>query len=691
MEERTRKVDQYFVTKAWMIFVFVMVTFLSIGALLLPIAFRPDTYNIYVGAISPQDIQAPYAISYISDALTEQAIQSAIQAVPDRYFPPNPAITKNQLDQLSSILTLISNCRADQYATQKQRIADIKMVSVLHLTDSVAASLIFLNDQQWNAVKNETIRVLEQIFRETIVSSNIEEIRRKAFAIVQYDSPAEHVAIISSLINPLITINSQVDGAATLAVKKEVAESTPSIIKSFIPGEVIVRRGQLISPSIYEALDHFGLIKPKKNISPALAVASFVILSFIILLLYLNRQHGLPVKSLRALLLVSIFFLIVLYSARFLIPNRTIIPYLYPIAAFGLTLATLFNFEFSLVVSLILSILITYQLSNNHELTNFFLITSLSGMIVIGKGRRLIDFIYSGLAISASGIIVILAYRIPEGITDLVGLISLTGTSLLNGAASASLAILVQYVFAQILGVPTALQLLDISRPDHPLLQYMLRKCPGSYQHSLQVANLAEQGAEAIHADSLLVRVGAIYHDVGKAENPLFFIENQLPGNIDTHDELDPAVSAEIIIKHVSDGVKLAKKYHIPTAIQHFIVEHHGTMITKYQYSKALQLSSSAINIDCFRYPGPKPQSNETAILLLADGCEAKVRAELPSTDEELSKIIGEVFASALHSGQLEDTKLTLNDLKRLQDSFKTTLINTYHPRLQYPEVPIST
>jgi putative nucleotidyltransferase with HDIG domain len=244
----------------------------------------------------------------------------------------------------------------------------------------------------------------------------------------------------------------------------------------------------------------------------------------------------------------------------------------------------------------------------------------------------------------------------------------------------------------------TALQLLDLSRPDHPLLQTLLRNAPGTYQHSLQVANLAEQAAEAINADSLLVRVGCLYHDIGKTANPLFFVENQVPGKIDTHDDLEPSLSSATIIRHVTDGIELSKKFRIPARIQDFVCEHHGTMLTRYQYAKALEQvgnNSDLVNQDLFRYPGPRPRSRETVLLMLADGCEAKARADLPKGEDELRALVKKVVDYLRGEGQLDEANLTLRDLHLVTESFVNTMRNTYHARIAYPDLranqPVST
>jgi putative nucleotidyltransferase with HDIG domain len=231
---------------------------------------------------------------------------------------------------------------------------------------------------------------------------------------------------------------------------------------------------------------------------------------------------------------------------------------------------------------------------------------------------------------------------------------------------------------------------LEISRPDFPLLQFFLRNAPGTYQHSLQVANLAEQAAERIGADALLTRVGALFHDVGKAKNPMYFIENQLPGNLNTHDDLDPLESSKAITQHVLAGIGLARKYRLPQRLDDFILEHHGTMITRYQYSKAVEAAGgdeSKVDPEAFRYPGPRPRSRETALLMLADGTEARVRAARPKNEEELREIIKTAIEHVQQSGQLDNTQLTLRDLSIISESFVTTLRGTYHPRIEYPKV----
>ena len=217
---------------------------------------------------------------------------------------------------------------------------------------------------------------------------------------------------------------------------------------------------------------------------------------------------------------------------------------------------------------------------NALDLVPYYLVSSLTGVLVLGSARRVWTFFRAGMATALAGIVTLLAFRLPFTATDGIALLQLSGAAVFSGLASSSIALLLQYFLAQTIGLTTALQLIEISRPDFPLLQFFLRNAPGTYQHSLQVANLAEQAAELIGADALLTRVGALFHDVGKALNPLFFIENQSQGSINAHNELDPTGKRKYHHRTVTDGVKLARKHRLPRRIDDFILEHHGTMVT---------------------------------------------------------------------------------------------------------------
>jgi hypothetical protein len=454
-------------------------------------------------------------------------------------------------------------------------------------------------------------------------------------------------------------------------------------------GETIVSTGQVITPIIWEALQELGLISPQstvlKYISSALLTFSVVGMEYVYVLRY---RRSLIQTDFKSLVTILGLYLIFLFLARIFILNRAVVPYIFPIAAFGLTISSLINYEVGIIFSIGLSTLTAYGQSNSVELTLFYIIASIVAIFILQRGRRITAFFYAGLVLGLIGSATVVAYRLISAYFDIEGILTLIGASFLNGMASVSLTLILQYAVASFLGKTTALQLMDLSRPDHPLLQLIMTNSPGSYQHSLQVANLAEQAARNIDADPLLTRVGALYHDAGKALNPSFFIENQVSGSINTHDDIDPAQSASIIIKHVEDGLKLAREYRIPPEIEAFLSEHHAKSMTKYQLSKAKELYGNGNELDLtkFEYPGPNPHSKETAILMMADKVEARARAEIPKTDEEIKQLIESSIDSILRSGFLDNTNLSLKNIQTIKESFFNTLKNTYHHRLRYPK-----
>jgi cyclic-di-AMP phosphodiesterase PgpH len=663
---------------------------ISLAFLVLPISMRPASYPLRNGDVAPQDIQAPLAMVFESPLLTQKARQAAQDKVQPVYLPADPSIARRQLERLRVALNYISVVRLDSYSDSQQKVDDLAAMSDIQLVPTTVQRILTLNDNRWLAVQQEAENVLEQTMRNTIRDNNLVDARRNIPTLVSFSLPQEQALIVIDLVSPFVRANSLYSLEQTEANRLDAMNAVEPIKRSFAAGEVIVLRGQLITAESWEALQQFGLVKPSNNDQDILASAILVSALTCFVALYFYRRKMVLSDDLRSMGLISFTFVAFLLGARFLIPNRAIVPYIFPLPAFGLTLAAIFTQEIGLVFALVIGILAAYGLPNSLDLTIFYIISSMVGILVLGRARRIASFLWAGLLIGIAGTGIILAYRIPSSITDWVGLATLSGVSLVNGIGSAGMTLLLQYLFSQLLGLTTALQLLEISRPDHPLLQHILRSSPGTYQHSLQVANLAEQAAESIGADTLLVRVGALYHDSGKANNSQFFIENLVPGKVNPHDELEPITSAAIILQHIPDGIQLARKYHLPPRIIDFIREHHGTFLTRYQYTRAVEAAGNnpdLVDKELFRYPGPSPRSRETALLMMADGVEARARAELPKTEDELRAMVRRTIEYCEKEGQLDNTNLTMRDLNTITESFVRSLLGTYHPRIRYPEL----
>ena len=668
---------------------FVSVVILSYTILIQPWAFRTDSPSLQLGDVAEQDLRAPKKIEFISDVRTEEARTVAERAIAPVYAASDPAIARVQLEKMRTSLATIGGIRENIFLSPDKKLSDLLAIENLELNEETANDLLTLTDERWDLVRREASTVLELVMRNQIRSDGLDAIRLGLPSRVSLALSESEVNLVVSLVSPLVAFNSFYSPELTEAARLLARNSVKPVLVSYRQGEMVVSSGQVITPTIYEALVAQDLIVPVSNKFDYLGGAAIVILGMIIGLLFLTRVRLNFIHDLRSLIMITILFLVFFAAARLSIPNRTIVPYLFPIPAFGLLISALFGMQSGIVFSLILCIFTAYGLPNALDLMPYYFLSSMSAILALGSARRVGHFLWASLVIAGVGFSVVVAYRLPVIETDIIGMATLAGASVFNGIASASLALLMQFILAQFLGSTTALQLLEISRPDFPLLKYFLLKAPGTYQHSLQVVNLAEQAAERIGADALLTRVGALYHDIGKAENASFFIENQVPGFLDSHDDLDPSVSSATIIAHVTDGLSLARKYRLPSRLYDFIAEHHGTLITRYQYNSAVELAGgdiTEVDSERFRYPGPSPRSRETALVMFADGVEAIVRAKQPKTEEELKEIVRKVVEKAQNEGQLKNTPLTQQDLNLIVESFSTTMQGVYHPRLEYPK-----
>jgi cyclic-di-AMP phosphodiesterase PgpH len=667
----------------------VLVSILSYGALELPQIIRPAVSQIQVGEVSPSDYQAPENHSYISQVLTDDQRRAAEIAVTPVYGSPDPAIARRQIEKLRLALQYITLVREDPNASLQQKTSDISALSDVTLQPGTIEQILALTAARWDATQQEALNVLEQIMRRSIRDQEMDSVIRTIPSFVSLSLDEIQAKIISELVEGFVTPNSLFDKQMTDAAKQAARDAVQPVTQEYKAGEIIVSRGQIVTASQLEALREFGLIKEPNPWQDYAGAAALVISLAALVWLYFSRRRLQFLYNARSLMVVGVLFVLFVIGARLTIPGRTILPYAFPLAGLGLLIATLFGMEAGIVFSIVISLLVPYNLPNAFDLMPYYMLSALTGVLVLGAARRVWTFFRAGMGVAGAAIAMLLAFRVPYTTMDAVAIIQLAGAAIFSGLAAASIALILQYFLAQTLGLTTALQLIEISRPDFPLLQFFLRNAPGTYQHSLQVANLAEQAAELIGADALLTRVGALFHDVGKSMNPTFFIENQPQGEMNTHEDIDPAESAGIIISHVLDGVALARKYRLPRRIDDFILEHHGSMMTRYQYNQALEAAGgdkSKVDESKFHYPGPAPRSRETALLMLADGSEARTRAERPQDDEGMRRIVLSTIEHAQKQGQLDNTQLTLRDLSLITEAFVNVLRGTHHPRISYPK-----
>ena len=381
----------------------------------------------------------------------------------------------------------------------------------------------------------------------------------------------------------------------------------------------------------------------------------------------------------------GILLLVFAAIAKLMLTGGSFFPYLFPMAALSMLLSVIYDVRFSLTVTIVLAALIGFLAPNSLELAAYTAVGGLLAILTLQDAQRINAFFRAGLAAAIGYVAVILVFRLNQDNIDVLAMLELMGYAVLNGVLSSALTLVGFFILGSLFGITATLQLQELARLDHPLLQELLRRAPGTYHHSIMVANLAEQAAEQIKANSALVRVGAFYHDIGKMNRPPFYSENQ--EGVNPHDALDPHTSARIILSHVTDGLDLAKRYKLPNRLHQFIAEHHGTRLVKGFLYKAKEQAEEGelVDVEKFRYPGPRPRTRETAVVLLADVIESTSRALQPNSERAIEKLVNSLIDEDLTEGQLDESGLTLGDIRKIRESFIKTLKGRFHVRVKYP------
>ncbi|MBQ4513572.1 MAG: HDIG domain-containing protein [Anaerolineaceae bacterium] len=670
------------------ILLFIVVCVVVFLLLITQISLRRTSFGLKIGDVATTDITAPKTITYVSDILTEEARQDAADNVNNIYLPADPSISRTQVQNLRYTFQFINVVRNDEYSSRTQKIEDINKISVADFDESTIEQLLDLSADDWSVLQEESISILENVMRNSIRETQVVSEIQNIPAMINYYISQSVANLVNTMVSRFITANSLYSAELTEKSREEAKAAVQPRERTYVINQTIVQKGQIVTALNYEALNKLGLVVSQNNPEKYISVICIITGLAAALLVYIHWIPDSGINGFTNWLVTAVLFLIYFIAGRMLTPNHTLIPYVFPASGLGLTLAALYGTSTSGIIALLLAILIPYDFSNAIVFCIYYLISSLTAIVVLGKQRSIGNFLKTGIISGLVCIPIVISYQFMNAsvVPDTTGLVSIAVAVLVGSVISATLSLLSHYIIAGWLGIVTPTQLMELIRPDSPLLQFMLSHAPGTYQHCLQVANLAEQAARDIGADSLLTRAGAMYHDVGKSLNPMFFVENQVSGVLNLHADLTPQESAATIMKHVTDGVELAHQYHLPPRIIDFILQHHGTNMTRFQYGQAVE-QNGAENVDPadFTYPGPIPNSKETALVMLADSVEARARAERPTTKEEISELVKSMFNLYSNSGQMDNTPLTFRDLTTARQSFERVLQNIYHPRVLYP------
>ncbi len=645
-----------------------------------------DRADVVIGEASTRDIRAPYQISYVSEVETERSRREAAAHVPDVYVGPDSELAADQVQFLREIIRQISDVRDDHDPADGELPNFLPELAGIELSDREWVTMLGLSDSSWDLVARESERVLSIIMRDEIRAGDLPRARRDVQRIKLGILTQQEGDAVSALVNDLIVINTFLDLERTEELRDEARAAVEPVVRVIRNGESIVREGEIITESAFERLQVLGLLEPTHDWRHIALEMGFALLVVGIAMLYVARVDPLLIERPRRQLLLVVTLLVAGVSARLLLPGQTLSPYLFPGAAAAMLIALFMNIHYATLIGFAVSLAVGFSAGGSLHLALYVLLGSLVGALALMRTEQLSAFVPATGYLALVNMATLLVLHTHFGARDIRVLLELAGIGLLNAILSSSLCFVAYTFTGRLFGITTSIQLMELARPTHPLFRQLLIKAPGTYHHSILISNMAERAAESIGGDILLTRVGSYYHDIGKTLRPHFYAENQSEGE-NPLDKLDPQTAAEIIIGHAAEGLELARRYRLPDKVRAFIPEHHGTTLVAYFYRMAVQEAGDQdVDEAAFRYPGPKPQSKETAILMLADAVEAWVRADRPATEPELDRVIRQVINDRLIGGQLNETDLTLKDLDSIRQAFGDVLKGLYHPRIQYPE-----
>jgi hypothetical protein len=638
------------------------------------------------GDVAPQDVHAPRSLNYESAIRYAEAQDQAANVVEPIYTLPNPALARQQLDRVRLVLDYVGSVRADTVASPAQQHGWILAVSELaDLPSEALDDLLALSDASWDRVQSETRDVIDQAMRREIRDRDLDDAKDGVPVQVRIDLSDSETATTIALVQRFLVPNSFLDPDATAEARALARDQVPPVLRTFEAGQIIVREGERVEEIDLEALDQFGLRRIEVKWSDWTGYGLLAVALTLSFGLYLNRfQPDVLWNGQQGFLLLLLTTLSVL-AAGLMTPG-VVLRYLAPAPTLAMLVTATLGPHAGVVAAVFLGSTVGVIADNSLVMGIYATMGGLVAALVQGRVERISALFRAGAFAALVHVVIVTVFYLRGDIPS-SDFLAAASSGIANGGISASLALGGLFLIGPLFDITTSMRLIELSRPDHPLLKRLLREAPATYHHCLMVANLAEQAAERIGADAMLTRVGAYYHDVGKIARPYFFTENQVKG-VNPHDRLDPRTSAQIIVNHVKDGMDLARRYRLPRRVRAFIPEHHGTAWVSFLYHKAVQLTGDAslVNPDDFHHRGPKPQSKETALVMLADGCEAAVRSARPSSAEEVAEIVNRIIDQRVSEAQLSECDLTLRDLDMIRDTFFSVLKGVFHPRIKYPK-----
>jgi putative nucleotidyltransferase with HDIG domain len=663
-------------------------------------------YALGEGQISPLDIRAPRTMSYVDQVETERARREAASRVENVYQRDDQVLPEvesnlqgvfNEIRDLQrqNLPALRSDSLLQGYLAQATGASNTDFASV---DPASLGTLLSLNNTQLTRLYALCLGWLQGSLQYGLTEDALPDARdnlsgQVASSNLDRDLKPAVTFILTHILRPNLVLDLE-----TYASKVAEARASVSPVQHSVQAnQVIVAKGETIDSTHLAELQQLGLLRTKNIWPPLFGVVFLVLLLAGLTAVYLKQFQARFYEQNRHIALYGIIVTLTLLAAKGVtmislgsqVETAGLIGYLAPLAGGAMLITVLMDAELAVFTSFILSLLLGVMLDGQISFAIAGLAGSLAGIYSVSNLSDRAGLIRGGAFVSVVNGAVILVLGLlnaSDTSTVLIGV----GLGVAGGFLSSILMLGFLPYLETLFGITSSVKLLELANPNEPLLKRLLMEAPGTYHHSILVGNLAEAAAEAVHADPLLVRVGAYYHDIGKIKRPYFFVENQVARD-NPHDKIAPSLSTLIITSHVRDGLEQAREYKLPASVQAIIEQHHGTSLVAYFYQRALESDRPELVAEAdFRYDGSKPRTKEAALVMLADSVEAAVRSLQKPTPGRLEGLTRKIIKERLHDGQLDECDLTFKDLNTIATTFIQVLGGIFHSRIEYPETMIT-
>lgn len=662
---------------------------------LLSAAITPERYDIQVGSPAPNTIKAT---KDVEDTITTDKLRSAAAGSVKSIYIVDESV-RAQVEEAANVrfklmhqVASLSGVNEGEVSiTENQLSSANEQFAPVEVTQEELTVLSRAEEKTLEAVTARATGLLSEKLAGNLMDNQTEAaVKDIADTLLLEGADETIVNVISKFLTDVIRPNYFFDEEATNAARRAEMDKIQPQVR--IKGEVIVSDGEIVTEAQYKMLDSLGIIKESGlDITLYYGVALLVLLLVSAVVVYIWLFDPEIILSMKSLFLLALISVIVVGTCLLV---RDISPYLMPATLGILLVSQLVKRRLAIVMNVVLSVAVSLFASASTGFFNMAMFTivvnsivgGMVGLLVLKKRQQRTITLIAGLAIGLSNMVCTFAIGLINN-ANLMNVLIMAEWSAGSGILASILCIALMPIMEGIFNIVTPSKLIELSNPNQPLLRRLLLEAPGTYHHSIIVANLAEAAASEIGANGLLARVGAYYHDVGKLKRPSYFKENQMGDN--PHDRTDPRVSTAILTAHPKDGAAMLVKERLPEQIIEIVRAHHGDTPVLYFYNKSRMENGDDVDIDDFRYDGPRPVSREAAIVMLADTVEAAARS-MPNPDsEKLHQLIRSLVRQKSDDGQLDHCQLTFSDIDRICASFYTVLSGVFHERIEYPSIKI--